>query len=344
MKNKKESREHLLEELKILLESENLYRMIFESANDGIIIHDAEGHILDVNQTMYKRLGYTKQEIIKLSLKGLVTPEFAGKIRERMGTLKKKGVAIFESADRRKDGTVMPVEVNARYIEYKGHKLILSVVRDINERKLAEDLIMTTYRENEIIRDEIIRQVKLDDEIFSRILEFLPGKLKKVQTDVDIQAVKNRIKTINFIKRTLYSSPSFLRINVANPIEKLIGYSFSLYCAGIKNIKIHREIQDTTLDLEKALPCTLIINELLANALRHAFPDGSKGEIFLNLDKATCGSQILHFRDNGIGFPEKIDFRRTTTFGMQLVMNLIDQLDGEIEMRRRTGTEYIVEF
>jgi PAS domain S-box-containing protein len=240
MKNTKESRERLLEEIKILLESENLYRMIFESANDGIIIHDAEGHILDVNQTMYKRLGYTKQEIIKLSLKGLVTPEFAGKIRERMGTLKKEGVAIFESADRRKDGTVMPVEVNARYIEYKGHKLILSVVRDINERKLAEDLIMTTYRENEIIRDEIIRQVKLDDEIFSRILEFLPGKLKKVQTDVDIQAVKNRIKTINFIKRTLYSSPSFLRINVANPIEKLIGYSFSLYCAGIKNIKIHR--------------------------------------------------------------------------------------------------------
>lgn len=327
-----------------LLESENLYRMIFESANDGIIIHDAEGHIFDVNQTMYKRLGYSKQEIIKLSLKGLVTPEFAEKIKERTATLKKEGVAIFESADRRKDGTVMPVEVNARHINYRGHKLILSVVRDIHERKMAEDLIMSTYRENETIREEIKRQVRFDHEVFSRSLEIIYERLEKETIMTNMQAAQNRLKTVNFIKKSVYNSPSLLRIDISNPIEKLISYSFSLYCAGIKNIRVQRKLQDTRLDLHKAIPCALIINELLSNSLKHAFSDGSKGEIVISLSKAGCGSQILHFKDNGKGFPESIDFRNTTTLGMQIVMNLVDQLDGEIEMRRKEGTEYVLQF
>jgi PAS domain S-box-containing protein len=344
MKDTDKPKERLIEELKILLESENLYRMIFESANDGIIIHDTEGHIFDVNQTMYKRLGFTKQDLLKMSLKELVTPEFSEKVRERVGQLKKDGVAIFESADRRKDGTVMPVEVSARYINYKGHKIILSVVRDINERKLAEELIMSTYRENEIIRDEIKRQARFDHEIFSRILEFLQEKLEKDAIKADIQAAKNRIKTIDFIKRRLYNSPSLLRIDISDPLEKLISYSFSLYCTGIKNIRVQREIQDVNLNLEKAIPCTLIINELLSNSLKHAFPDNSKGEIVISFCKAVCGSQILHFKDNGIGFPETIDFRNTTTLGMQIVMNLVDHLDGEIELRREPGTEFIFQF
>jgi PAS domain S-box-containing protein len=307
--------------LEALLESENLYRMIFESANDGIIIHDAEGNIYDVNPTMYKRLGYTKQEIIKLSLKGLVTREYEERIKERMDMLQKEGVAIFESADRRKDGTEMAVEVSARHIDHKGQKLILSIVRDIHERKMAEDLIMSTYRENEIIHDEIKRQARFDHDVFSRILEFLHEKLEKDTIKADIQAAKNRIKTINFIKRRLYNSPSLLRINMSEPIEKLVRNSFSVYRVG-----------------------ALIINELLSNALKWAFTDDMKGKIVISLNKAACGSQILHFKDNGIGFPETIDFRNTTTLGIQLVMEFVDQLDGEIELLRNQGTEFIVQF
>lgn len=327
-----------------LFESENLYRMIFESANDGIIIHDVEGNILDINQTMYKRLGYTKQEMIKLSLKGLVTPEAAKKIKERTKTLEKDGVAIFESEDKRKDGTVMPVEVNARFIKFGDQKIILSVVRDINERKLAEDLIMSTYRENETIRDEIKRQAIFDHDVFSLTLELLDKKLKKETIEADIQAAKSRIKTIAFIKRRLYNSPSLLRIDLSNPIENLISYSFSLYCAGIKNIRVQREIQSIGLDLDKAIPCTLIINELLSNALKHAFPDDLKGEISISFTKAACGTQILRFKDNGIGFPETVDFRNATTLGMQIVMSLVDQLNGEIELQRKPGTEFILQF
>jgi PAS domain S-box-containing protein len=293
---------------------------------------------------MYERLGYTKQEMIKLSLKGLVTPEFAEKIKERMATLKKDGVAIFESEDRRKDGTSMPVEVNARFVKYKSHELILSVVRDIQEQRLAEDLILSTYRENEILRSEIERQAKFDSKIFSQVLDYLLDNPNRKTIEKNLQAAKDRIKTITFIKKRLYNSPSLLRIDISNPIEKLIGYSFSLYCAGIKNIQVQRKFQEMTLDLEKAFPCVLIINELLSNSLRHAFPNDTKGEIFISLDSAACGSQILHFKDNGIGFPETIDFRNTPTLGMQIVADSVEQLGGEIEMRRMQGTEFILQF
>lgn len=341
---KDKTKEHLIEELKILLESEDTYRMIFESANDGIIIHDTEGNIFEVNQTMYNRLGYSKQEIMKLSLKGLVAPEYAMKIKERMDLLKKDGVAIFESADRRKEGTVMSVEVSARYINYKGQKLILSLVRDINERKIAEDLIMSTYRENETLIDEIKRQARFYHDVFSRILEFLHKNPERETIKANIEDAQNRIKAIDFIKKRLYRSPSLLRIDISGPIKKLVSYSFSLYRVGLKNIQVKREIHDARLDLEKAISCALIINELLSNSLKHAFPDDRKGEIVINLRKAPCGGHILRFHDNGTGFPDKIDFRKTSTLGMQLVMDLVDQLDGEIEMRRNQGTEFIVQF
>ncbi len=327
-----------------LLESENLYRMIFESANDGIIIHDAKGRIFDVNQTMYKRLGYTKQELLKMSLKDLVTPEFAKKVKDRVSRLKEEGVAIFESADQRKDGTAMPVEVSARYIDYKGQKLILSIVRDIHERKLAEDLIMSTYQEKEIVLEEIKRHTKVDQEIFLRILEQGFSAFTKKQEAESIKNARNRIKSMTFIKERMYRTPSVSKIDLAEPIKQLVRFMSSLYPAGIKKIQIQTEIQNTSLDLARAITLSLIINELLSNSLKHAFPDDRKGEIIINLRKAECGTQILHFRDNGIGFPDTLDFRKTSTLGLQLVMDLVDQLDGEIELRRSEGTEFIVQF
>ena len=344
MRTTKNSRERLKEELKILLESENLYRMIFESANDGIIIHDEEGHIFDVNQTMYKRLGYTKQEIIKLSLKGLVTPEFAGKIRERMVTLKKDGVAIFESADRRKDGTAMPVEVNARYIDYKGHRLILSVVRDIQERKLAEDLIMSTLQEKDILLKEIKRQTTFDLDVFSRILERLSGSREENSLVENTQNAKNRIKSMAYIKERVYSYPSISKIDFAELTTKLIRFVSALYPIGTKNIHIKNDIQNIDLELVNAIPLALIINEFLSNTLKHGYNDSNEGVVTIKLSKENNGKHVLRFIDDGIGFPDTLDFRKTSTLGMQLVMELVGHLNGNIELGTHEGTEFIVEF
>jgi PAS domain S-box-containing protein len=121
-----------------LKESEEKFRSFFENSTDGIFILDLEGTIIDVNTTANERLGYTKDELLSLHIKQLDPPEHAAKVPERMAQIHEKGSAVFESAQIRKDGTVMPVEVNARIMEHEGRQVFFSVVRDITERKEAE--------------------------------------------------------------------------------------------------------------------------------------------------------------------------------------------------------------
>lgn len=327
-----------------LFESVNLYKMIFESANDGIIIHDTEGHIFDVNQTMYKRLGFSKQELLKMALKDLVTPEFSKRVKERVGLLKKEGVAIFESADRRKDGTVMPVEVSARYVDYKGQKVILSIVRDIHERKLAEDLIVSALQEKDMLLKEIKRQIRFDLEIFSLIIE----KLSRISEEQSLfeaaQKAQNRIKSIAYIKERLYSFPSLSKIDFTEFTSQLIRFVSNLYPGREKGISIMNENHHIYLNLVKAIPLALIINEMLSNSLKHAFRGNKKGKIIIEIRREENGKHFLRFFDNGVGVPKSINLRNTATIGMQLVNDLVNQLHGKIELNTDKGTEFRVEF
>ena len=121
-----------------LRQSEDKYRILVESANDAIFILDVDGKFLEVNRTTYERLGYSKEEILSMSISELDDPKFVDRVPERLEQIRKHGWAVFESAHVRKNGTVMPVEVNSRAINYKGEKAFLSVIRDITNRKKAE--------------------------------------------------------------------------------------------------------------------------------------------------------------------------------------------------------------
>ncbi|MEJ2181900.1 MAG: PAS domain S-box protein [Nitrospirota bacterium] len=121
--------------------AEKKYRTLFESATDAIFIVDIDGNFLDVNRTAYERLGYTKEELLSTHISKLDPPEFSTRVPERFARIKERGVAVFESAHLRKDGTVMPVEVNARLLDYEGRKVFFSVVRDISERRKAEEML-----------------------------------------------------------------------------------------------------------------------------------------------------------------------------------------------------------
>jgi len=125
----------------LLAESERKYRDLFESATDAIFILDLQGNFIDVNRTAYTRLGYTKAELLALHISRLDPPEFGARVPERLALLRDRGAAIFESVHLRKDGSGMPVEVNSRLLDYEGQKVFFSVIRDITERKQAEDRI-----------------------------------------------------------------------------------------------------------------------------------------------------------------------------------------------------------
>jgi PAS domain S-box-containing protein len=127
-----------------LRHSEENFRALFDSANDALFILDPEGNFIDVNRSGHKRLGYRKDELITTHISILVPPEFAGKVLERIAEVKSRGNAVFESAHICKDGSIMPVEINAMLIDYEGRKAIFSIVRDITKRKEAEKALLVS--------------------------------------------------------------------------------------------------------------------------------------------------------------------------------------------------------
>lgn len=325
-----------------LLESESRYKTIFENAHDGIIIHDTQGRIFDVNPTMYHRLGYSKEEMLQMSLHDLVSPEFGKKISQRMKRLEQDGVAIFESADRRKDGTFLPVEVSARYTVHKGQKVIQSVVRDIQERKLAEDLISKTLKDREMLLYEIKQRIKQNHQTYVKTLDHLLVQADPSQMKNSLEAAKSRMESAALIQEKIYRQNNFSRIDFSLIINNLITYLHSQYRIGTRNIQISQEIQNTEIDVNKAIPAALITYELLSNSLEHAFQNRKKGQI--TLEHHQDKNLVLSIKDDGIGFPNNIDFRHTKTLGMRLVLDLVNQLNGTIEQKINNGTEYILTF
>jgi len=156
---------------KALYESEKKYRDMFESATDSIFILDLEGNFIDVNSIAYTRLGYSKNEMLSMHISQLDPPEFAAKVPERMAQLRDHGFAIFDSAHLRKDGTVMPVEINARLYDYDGKKAYLSFIRDITERKKAEHNLQKAEQEIRTIYNSIAGHLTVVDRNF-RIVNF----------------------------------------------------------------------------------------------------------------------------------------------------------------------------
>lgn len=145
-------------------ESEDKFHTLFETANDGVFIIDLEGKFVDVNKTAYRRLGYTKEEMLSMHISQLDTPEFAAMVPQRVEKIMKEGNGVFESAHIRKDGSVMPVEINTRIIELNGKKVFLSIIRDITERKKAEEKLLESEEKLRDITSHLSEGIYVMDE------------------------------------------------------------------------------------------------------------------------------------------------------------------------------------
>ena len=134
------------------------------------------------------------------------------------------------------------------------------------------------------------------------------------------------------------------RIDFREYVADLAGNLLTLNTDKARRIEMKVDIEGVMLDVNNSIPCGLIINELVSNALAHAFPDGRKGRIDISMRSGSGGRIALSVRDNGTGFPADIDFRNTASLGMQLVNSLVTQLDGLIELDRTEGTSFSIEF
>ncbi|RKY07975.1 MAG: hypothetical protein DRP65_09755, partial [Planctomycetota bacterium] len=214
---------------------------------------------------------------------------------------------------------------------------------DINERKRMEEKIRAALREKEVLLKEVHHRVKNNMQVISSILNLQSRHIQNSHTQKVFADSQNRIMSMALVHEKLYESEDLAKIDFAGYVRSMTGYLFGLYGAG-NSIRFNIDIKNILLDVNTAIPCGMIINELISNSLKYAFPAGRGGQIYIGLHQAEYDKLILTVKDDGVGLPEGMDFRKTESLGMQLVVMLTEQLDGSIEVDKRKGTTFKITF
>jgi two-component sensor histidine kinase len=179
--------------------------------------------------------------------------------------------------------------------------------------------------------------------VISSLLNLQSNYIKDKEDFDMFRESQNRAKSMALIHELLYRSDDLKSIDFGDYMSTLITDLFNTYINDSHNLKLNLDLQNIKLDINTSIPLGLIVNELVSNSLKHAFPNGKEGEIYISL-KVDNGKYILIVGDNGVGITDDIDFENTDSLGLQLIVNLTKQIDGEIELDKSHGTEFSIRF
>jgi PAS domain S-box-containing protein len=326
-------------------ESEEKYRAIFESLQDVYYRTDKKGLITIISPSVRARAGYDPEEIISHPVTDFY---FNPEDRETfLPKLKEKGaVTNYELELKAKDGSVIETSINAHIIFGKDGEPtgIEGMLHDITELKKAERQIKKSLEEKEVLLKEIHHRVKNNMQIISSLLRLQAANVKDEKILEVFDEIHGRIRSMSLLYEMLYQSKDLARVDFSEYIKRLTGHLISMHQPKVTVPSLRIGVSDVHLDIKRAIPCGLIITELMSNSLKHAFPNGRKGEITVEMHPHKGEKYKLVVSDNGVGFPQGLDFRQTKSLGMRLVVDLVKQLNGTIELRREKGTEFRIEF
>jgi two-component sensor histidine kinase len=211
------------------------------------------------------------------------------------------------------------------------------------ERIAAEEQMRSSLHEKEVLLKEIYHRVKNNLQVVSSLLNLQSQRVADLTAVEVLRESQHRVRSMALIHERLYKSSDLARINFADYMRDLATFLFRSYNTDSATVQLQVIAeQDVQLNINTAIPCGLIVNELLSNALKHAFPDGRQGTVTMQLTRDTAGHISLSVADNGIGLPAEIDIDQTESLGLQLVKTLVQQIDGTLRLDRQSGTSFII--
>ena len=327
--------------------SEAYYRTIFENTGTATIIIEEDTTISLVNAEFEKLYGYSKEEIEgKKSWREFVAPDYKDKIEEYHNL-------------RRIDPSLAPRNYELKFIDRYGNikdifttvaiipgtkKSLISLL-DITDNKIAENKIKDSLMEKEVLLREIHHRVKNNLQIISSLLNLQTRCVEGEETINVLKESQNRVKTMAMVHEKLYQSEDLKDVNFKEYIENLVSDLF--YSYGVKKgaIDLQIDADDIRMDIDTAIPCGLIINELVTNSLKYAFPESNNEDIVkVELKRLQPDKLKLIISDNGVGLPEDLDMENVETLGLKMVTILVNQLKGTLEVNRAGETEFKIIF
>jgi two-component sensor histidine kinase len=217
----------------------------------------------------------------------------------------------------------------------------VNVLVDITERKQAEAQLQASLHEKEVLLKEIHHRVKNNLQVIASLLYLQSDQLKDPADLALFEDTQNRVKSMALVHESLYRTGDLARFNFAHYIESLTSHLFQAHVAESSGICLAMELDEVVLDVDTAIPCGLILNELLTNAFKYAFPDGRSGTIHITL-RAADEHVTLSVRDTGIGLPKDFELGSTESLGLQLVGMMTEQLGGMLTLTCEDGTVFTI--
>ncbi|HOP41058.1 MAG TPA: PAS domain S-box protein, partial [Geobacteraceae bacterium] len=328
-----------------LRESEEKFRVLAETAPAAIVVYQGE-YFVYVNQSAVRLFGYSEPELLNMRFWEWVHPEQRELVKNR-GLARQRGESFPAQYEQKfvdnagKEGWVM---VSTGTIVYQGKPAGIATLVDITETKRAEERVQAALAEKEVLLKEVHHRVKNNLQIISSLLDLQSDYIHEGESRRYITESQDRIRSMALVHEQLYKSDDLSLIDFARYVNDLVTHLGNSLLGNRGSVATEVDVRNVELGIDEAIPCGLIINELVSNALEHAFSDGGTGIIRICGTMDEEGNVRLSVSDNGKGFPPGFDFSASESLGLQIVSLLAHQLFGTIEIQGDAGVSATLLF
>jgi PAS domain S-box-containing protein len=329
-----------------LQESEEKFRILFNQAADSVVLVDSDTQaLIDFNDIAHQNLGFTREEFKMLKVQDLEVVEKPEETKRHSIKVKREGSGTFETKLRAKTGKIHDFLMKVRLVSFGGNDYILGTWHEITDIKRAEEQIKSSLKEKEVLLQEIHHRVNNNMQVIISLIRLQCERIDDEQYIEMFKDTLDRIKSMALVHKKLYQSKDFAKIDCTEYVKSLMKELFKSYGVDSNKISIKLEKNDVSLSLDNAVSCGIIINELVTNSLKYAFPGNIKGDISIGYSLIDKGQVEIRVADNGVGMPESFDFRNSDTLGLQIVVALAEhQLGGKVSVSTGKGTEFRIWF
>ena len=328
----------------LIIKSEKKYRELADLLPQTVFETDVNADLTFMNIYAFEMFGYSQEDIENgLNILELIVEEERSLSRDKIKDVLSGQVSGDEYTAQRSDKSIFPIILYSNPII---HNKILEgfrgIIIDISDLKNAEDKIIASLKEKEVLIQEINHRVKNNMQIISSLLSLQANHTSSDEAAEILKESRGRVKSMAMIHEKLYHSSNLSRLNMAEYLNNLVGDILRSYSSVSSKVSSNVDVDDIYLNINTALPMGLMVNELVSNSIKHAFPEG-EGNISIKLEY-DGEKYILTVSDNGIGLPEDVDPFESSSLGLKLVNSLSIQLEGDLSVLRDGKTTFILKF
>ncbi len=317
--------------------------LVASRTGNAVMVADSTGRIDWGNDAFMKMTGGSREiigkNVAEINIYSDVQSAIAEAVRERKSKIFESNIQLNPDSDQWISSTLTPI-----FDENNNLKELVFVDTDITASKVLENQIKASLRDKDILLKEIHHRVKNNLQIIISLLNLQSGYIKDEQTLKAVKDGQSRVRSMALVHEKFYQADELTEINFAEYVDKLCQFLFQSYGDKTDRIQLTVNADKVAFDMDTAMPCGLLINEIVSNSLKYAFPDERNGEIKIELRKLPDQMVMMSISDDGIGLAEDFTIEKSETLGHQLIIALANQLDGELNVSHENGTSFSVTF